>query len=131
MKMAGKQTKPAKTNLNPLRGGLLVPSVTWYNMHYWMVNGFLLGNSQWMALTELVPWKYANFGDALREAVKLLLLENTQWLAACNKTGASKLTMMKNILATDRTEDMKPDEVGRFKLELLEEMYKKLQREEK
>jgi hypothetical protein len=38
--------------------------------------------------------------------------------------------MIREILAADRPEDMKPDDVGRFKLELLEEMYEKIKKEE-
>lgn len=106
-------------------------TATWYNMDYWLVNGLLLKNTHFTALGDLIPWKYENVGEAIREGVKLLLLENAALLAAGAHTlHKSKVKLVQAIVSPDRPQDMKPDGVGSFKVRVLEEMYAKIIKEE-
>lgn len=124
--MAGKKTTTQKA------AGKLVPVITWYNMSYWLVNGLLLKDKAWTALEDLIELgRYEDLGEALREGVRLLLLENADILGNTPHTalGRSKIQIVESIVNLKTPGDMAPDTMGSYHRELLEEMYEKIRKE--
>lgn len=123
MKMSTTQqiTLPAK--FDPKQGGRLLPTIGWYNKDYWLVNGLLLKGQAYSALCDLInQGACEDLGDALRQAVILLLIDKAKYLAK----ERGMLGIFDRIQKARDPGNMAPDETGLRKVKRLEEMYAKL-----
>lgn len=98
-------------------------SIHWFNVDYWMQNGFLLPELGYSALCELVNLgRFESLDTAILEGIRTVLEENTSLLVRSDRKWIRRLNHMDEAFRDPSRE--KPDEAGAENLRFLNEMYK-------
>jgi hypothetical protein len=98
-------------------------SIAWYNTNYWLLNGFLLPELAYSAISDLIlAGRVKGLDAALREAIRNLIAENTAVLVRTNAKWTKLLGEMDEAFK-ENAAAAKPDNAGAENLRLLEKMY--------
>ncbi len=104
--------------------------VSWHSTDYWLLNGFLLPELAYSALSELVRLgHFQNLDAAIREGLRIVLEENTPALIRSDRKWLRLLGPADEACRKDAT-TAKPDVAGEENLHFLGEMYKAMDKAE-
>jgi Arc/MetJ-type ribon-helix-helix transcriptional regulator len=96
-------------------------SIHWFNMDYWLLNGFLLPEVAHTALCELVDLgRFPDLDSAIREGIKIILEENGALLVRHDRKWLPQLADLREVFKD--ASNVKPDEAGMGNVRLLDQM---------
>jgi hypothetical protein len=114
------------TSFNP-KSGRMVATIGWYNQDYMIVNGLILKNQAHAALCNLIDQGlFEDLGDAIRQAVALLLIDKAKYLQKDHGMEHGLLEVFKTIQRIRDPGDMAPDGCGMRKVKVLDQMLNKV-----
>jgi len=97
-------------------------SISWYNMNYWLLNGFLLPGLGYSALCDLVrAGRFKSLDAAILEGIGAIIEENASLLVRTDSKWMHMLNGLKDVNKDPRHE--KPDLAGAENVRFLEKMY--------
>ena len=97
-------------------------TVAWYNLVYWLLNGFLLPGEAYSGLCALVnAGRFKSLHEAIREGIRSILDENASLLV---RTDSKWMYAWKQMNGQFKgAVQAKPDTAGAENLKLLDKMY--------
>jgi Arc/MetJ-type ribon-helix-helix transcriptional regulator len=96
-------------------------TVHWFNMNYWLLNGFMLPSEAYSDICHLVnQGRYSGVDEAIRAGIKTLLLQNARFLPEQSLGHLDK--------TFKHPAHEKPDKAGQYNVDLLEKMYASIQK---
>lgn len=104
-------------------------TIHWYNLNYWLLNGFLLPSDAHSALCELINLgRFHDVDAAIREGIRTVIEENSALLVRNDRKWIPRLSGMSEGFKDARRE--KPDRAGEENVQFLNQMYQRMRKAE-
>jgi hypothetical protein len=104
-------------------------SVHWYNIHYWLQNGFLLPADAYSALGDLVRiGRFPSLDMAILEGIRSTIEGNASLLIQHDRKWIQRLAKIEKAFKDPR--NVKPDIAGAENMRLLNQMYEAMDKVE-
>ena len=96
--------------------------VSWHSVDYWLLNGFLVPERAYSALSELITLgRYPDLDTAIREGIRTVIEENASLLVRTDHKWIPQLASMDEAFKDPAS--AKPDNAGKEHLRFLNQMY--------